>query len=92
VVDDANPRAVVSMIGPGKPLPASVNQSDALVDAADDAFVAGIRAALAVGAVVSLLALVAGYRVFPRGRKEERSEVTEARHLVREERPALDTG
>ena len=92
VVDDANPRAVVSMIGPGKPLPASVTKSDELVDAADDAFVAGIRAALAVGAVVVLIALVAGYRVFPRGTKEERAEAGEADQLDAEEHEAADTG
>ena len=80
------------MIGPGKPLPDAVTKPDELVDAADDAFVAGIRAALAVGAVVVLIALVAGYRVFPRGRKEERAEVGEAHQLAAEEREAADTG
>ena len=72
VVDDANPRAVVSLIGPGKPLPDEIAQTDELVDAADDSFVAGIRAALAVAIVLTLGALVAGYRVFPRGHKEDR--------------------
>lgn len=67
VVDDANPRAVASLIGPGKPLPGEVAQTAELVDAADDSFVAGIRAGLAVAVVLVLGALVAGYRVFPRG-------------------------
>lgn len=67
VVDDANPRAVASLIGPGKPLPDEVAQTAELVDAADDSFVAGIRSGLAVAVVLVLVALVAGYRVFPRG-------------------------
>jgi hypothetical protein len=78
VVDDANPRAVVSLIGPGKPLPDTVTARDELVDAADDAFVEGIRIALFVGGVLAAIALVAGAVVFPKGTGEEASEVEEA--------------
>jgi MFS family permease len=78
VVRDANPRAVVSLIGPGRPLPDAVASSGRLQDAADDAFVEGIRAALLVGAAVTLAALIAGFLVFPRGAGSRRDEVREA--------------
>jgi EmrB/QacA subfamily drug resistance transporter len=72
VVDDADPRAVVALIGPGTPLPDDVAETPELLAAADDAFVDGIRAALAVGGSLGLVALVIGFRVFPRGRGDER--------------------
>ena len=78
VVRDANPRAVVSLIGPGRPLPDVVASSGRLLDAADDAFVEGIRAALLVGAAVTLAALIAGFLVFPRGAGSRRDELREA--------------
>jgi EmrB/QacA subfamily drug resistance transporter len=68
VVDDANPQAVAGLIGPGKPLPDNVTEVDAVVDAADDAFITGIRAAMLVGFLVALSALVVGWRLFPRER------------------------
>ena len=44
IVDTANPRAVVGLIGPGKPIDdVPVSDVDGVVDAADDAFVEGIR-------------------------------------------------
>ena len=43
VSEDANPQAVASLIGPGKPLPDNVTEDTAVLDAADDAFVEGIR-------------------------------------------------
>jgi EmrB/QacA subfamily drug resistance transporter len=82
VVDDANPRAVVSLIGPGKPLPDTVKARDELVDAADDAFVEGIRIALFVGGVLATIVLVAGAVVFPKGTGEETSEVEESTVLA----------
>jgi hypothetical protein len=85
VVDDANPRAVVALIGPGKPLPDAVAERQELVDAADDAFAEGIRAALTVGLVLSILVLIAGAKVFPRGVTEEVSEVDESRALATSE-------
>ncbi len=78
VVDDANPRAVVSLIGPGKPLPDTVTARDELVDAADDAFIEGIRVAVLVGGVLATLVLIAGAVVFPKGTGEEVSEVDES--------------
>jgi hypothetical protein len=85
VVDDANPRAVVALIGPGKPLPDAVAERQELVDAADDAFAEGIRAALTVGLVLSVLALIAGAKVFPKGVAEEHEEVVEAHALASSE-------
>jgi hypothetical protein len=86
VVDEANPRAVVALIGPGKPLPDEVSAEPELLAAADDAFVSGMRAALGVGILMALGALIAGFVVFPRGqRAEAREEQGEAAALEREE-------
>ena len=86
VVDDANPRAVVNIIGPGRPLPDAVAARRELVDAADDAFVEGIRVALLVGGAMSLAALVTGALIFPKGTRDETDEDAEATTLeVREE-------
>ena len=71
VVDAANPRAVPSVIGPARPLAAEVARRDALVNAADDVFVEGIRAAMAVGFAVALMALFAVWRYFPASRRPE---------------------
>ena len=77
------------MIGPGRPLPDAVAGSAELVDAADDAFVAGIRAALVVGGTLSLLVLAVGFAVFPKAVAEDHSEVSEADRLeVSEVEPA----
>ena len=60
----------MGLIGPGKPItdvPAS--NIDGVVDAADDAFVEGIRAALAAAAGLVGLTLVAGFVFFPKGRR-----------------------
>ncbi len=85
VVDGANPRAVVGLIGPGRPLPDAVAARSELVDAADDAFVEGIRAALAVGGALAVAALVAGYLVFPKGPRDDAAEEHEAERLEAEE-------
>jgi EmrB/QacA subfamily drug resistance transporter len=82
VVDDANPRAVVALIGPGRPLPDEIAEEPALVQAADDSFVAGMRAALAVGVVLALCALIAGYRVFPRGRAASTEDELDESQLI----------
>jgi len=85
VVDDANPRAVVGLIGPGRPLPDAVAARAELIDAADDAFVDGVRVALLVGGGMSLAALVVGALVFPKGTREERDEDAEAATLAVDE-------
>jgi EmrB/QacA subfamily drug resistance transporter len=75
VADDANPQAVASLIGPGKPLPRSATEDKAVLDAADDAFVEGIRIAMLVGFLVSLSALIVGWRLFPRGQETTSEEI-----------------
>jgi EmrB/QacA subfamily drug resistance transporter len=66
VVEDANPHAVASLIGPGKPLPQNVTEDDAVLKAADDAFITGIRVAMVVAFLVSISALVVCWLLFPR--------------------------
>jgi EmrB/QacA subfamily drug resistance transporter len=78
VVDDANPSAIASFIGPGKPLPDNVQQDDAALDAADDAFVAGIRIAMFVAFGVVLSAFVLSWFMFPRPRRRESDEARPA--------------
>ena len=62
-----------------------MQKTDELVDAADDAFVRGIRIALLVGAVLTLGALIAGYFIFPRGTRDEAADEDEATQLEVEE-------
>jgi EmrB/QacA subfamily drug resistance transporter len=86
IVDTANPRAAVGLIGPQQPIsdiPAS--DADEVVDAADDAFVEGIRVALVAAAVLALAALAAGFVVFPRGRRIDAQEEAETLELATEE-------
>jgi EmrB/QacA subfamily drug resistance transporter len=66
VVDDANPHAVTALIGPGKPLPQNVTEDDAVLNAADDAFITGIRVAMLLGFHVSLSSLTVDWWLFPR--------------------------
>jgi EmrB/QacA subfamily drug resistance transporter len=66
ISDDANPRAMAALIGPGRPLPDDVAKDDELYAAADGAFTDGIRAAEALAFLVVLGAFVFGFRTFPR--------------------------
>jgi MFS family permease len=66
VVDEANPQAVTSLIGPGEPLPDDVTQDDEILAQTDDAFIAGIRVAMLVGFVVAASAFLVGWFTFPR--------------------------
>jgi hypothetical protein len=87
VVDDANPRAVTALIAPGQPLDDDVKEEPELVQASDDAFVQGIRAALGVALVLVLGTLIAGYVVFPKGeRAAAGAEVGEAALVESDER------
>jgi hypothetical protein len=82
VVEDADPRAVASIIGPKKDLPDGAREQPAAVAAADDAFVTGIRLAEGVAFVVVFSALMLGRVVFPRTEPVERSdELAEAESL-----------
>ena len=87
MVDDANPRAVV---GDDRARPAAAGRRRRARRAGRRRrrrFVRGIRAALVVGAVLTLLALVVGFLVFPRGRRDERADDAEAVRLALEEDP-----
>lgn len=68
VAQEANPRAVASLIGPGRELPDDVRVDEQLLAAADDTFVAGMRVAWALGFVVVTIAFVLGWWRFPRSR------------------------
>jgi hypothetical protein len=66
VVDGANPQAVTAVIGPGDPIRTGVPEQDAVLAAADAAFVSGIRVAMLVGCVLALSALALVWVTFPR--------------------------
>jgi len=66
ISDDANPRAMATLIGPGRPLPDEVREDDELYAAADASFTDGIRAAEALAFLLVLGAFVHGFRTFPR--------------------------
>jgi EmrB/QacA subfamily drug resistance transporter len=68
VADDANPEAIATLIGPGKPLPDNVQTEDEILEATDDVFIDGIRLAMLVGCAIVLSALIVGWFVFPRRR------------------------
>jgi EmrB/QacA subfamily drug resistance transporter len=74
VVENANPRAVTALLAPGKPLSDDIKEEPELVDAADDAFVEGLRASMGLAFLVALGTLIAGYVVFPRGGAEAAGE------------------
>ena len=81
IVDDANPRAFVAEIGPARPIDhPSASTKAAILAAADDDFVAGIRIALGVAAAALIAALSAGIVGFP------------AAHAVAADTPSLDQG
>ena len=71
VEDAASPQAVPSVIAPAASDSASdaINRSD-VIEAADDAFVSGIRLAELSGALLALLALILGWVAFPRSQIE----------------------
>jgi MFS family permease len=59
-------QVVAALIGPGKPLPQNIAEDDAVLKAADDAFITGIRVAMLLGFLVSLSSLAVGWWLFPR--------------------------
>ena len=79
IVSSANPRAHVAEIAPRRPIPHPDPATRAAITvAADQDFVQGIRAGLLLAVALLLLALLAGWRWFPRGgvalREAEREE------------------
>jgi len=91
VAEDANPRGVASVMGPGRPLPDRVGERAELIAAADESFVEGIRVALAVGAGLAVVVLVLGYFVFPTGAgvTTRRSAATRGRRVLHDRWRAL---
>jgi EmrB/QacA subfamily drug resistance transporter len=68
IIANANPRAYAAEIGPGRPVGhADDGTQRAILAAADQDFVEGIRISLGTAVVVLGLVLAAGYRGFPRG-------------------------
>lgn len=93
IVTEANQNAVASIIGPGRPLPDAVSQEPALLAAADQVFVSGIRAAAVVALVLVLATLAAGWKVFPRREAVEvAGELGESLLLDDEEPTDRDAG
>jgi len=70
VADDANPEAIATLIGPGKPLPDNVKTDDEILETTDDVFIDGIRLAMLVGCGIVLSALIVGWFIFPRRQRE----------------------
>lgn len=68
IIGSANPHAFAAEIGPGRPIRHEDAATErAILLAADDDFVQGIRISLAAGIAVLVLVLAAGLRWFPRG-------------------------
>ena len=68
IIGSANPRAYAAEIGPGRPIRhESAATERAILEAADEDFVEGIRISLASAIVVLALVLLAGLRWFPKG-------------------------
>jgi hypothetical protein len=93
IIGNANPRAYVAEIGPGRPIRhADPATEKAILNVADADFVEGIRISLAAAILVLALVLAAGYAWFPRGtgagladaRREEGTIETEERDRVPE--------
>ena len=86
IIDEANPRAYVAEIGPGRPVPsASTATRHEIADVADHDFEIGIRLALAVAVVVVLAMLVADGIWFPRKAPPVRIDEADRRAPVPEE-------
>lgn len=90
IIKDANPRAYVAEIGPGRPIR---NEDAALRDgilrSADGDFVQGIRIALACAATVLAAVLVAGIAGFPRHKEATAQAEQEATKLEQREEPPV---
>jgi EmrB/QacA subfamily drug resistance transporter len=88
IIGQANPRAYVAEIGPGRPIHhLNAATEKEILTAADRDFIEGIRLSLGTAIVVIALVLAAGYAGFPRGRggiadvrhEEKRLELEEER-------------
>lgn len=86
IIAEADPNAYAAEIGPGRPIPtASTADQAEMAAAADSAFVAGIRVALALAAFLVLVAGVVGAILLPHRRGDESEVDHEERALEAEE-------
>lgn len=86
IVKDANPRAYVAEIGPGRPIAhADPVLRDGILRTADDDFVQGIRLALACAIALLAIVLTAGIAWFPRHAEAIAQAEHEASTLERRE-------
>ena len=86
IVNDANPRAYVAEIGPGRPVRhADPVLRDGILRIADDDFVQGIRLALAAAIALLAIVLTAGIAWFPRHAEAIAQAQHEASALERRE-------
>ena len=69
IIRNANPRAYAVVIGPGRPIHhVDAATREAILVAAENDFIEGIRFSLATAMVVLALVLAAGFAWFPRGK------------------------
>ena len=86
IIRNANPRAYAAEIGPGRPIQHLDGATqEAILAAADKAFVEGIRFSLAAAMVFLIFVLVAGFAWFPRGKGAITDAEREAKALASEE-------
>ena len=86
IIRNANPRAYAAEIGPGRPIQhLDAATKKAILAAADNDFVEGIRISLATAMVLVALALAAGFVWFPRGKGAITDAEREAKALASEE-------
>jgi EmrB/QacA subfamily drug resistance transporter len=87
IIGQANPRAYVAEIGPGRPIHhMNAATERQILAAADSDFIEGIRLSLGTAIVVTALVLAAGYVGFPRGRRGGLQDVRrEERRVASEE-------
>jgi MFS family permease len=86
IIGNANPRAYSAEIGPGRPIKhLDAATQKAILAAADNDFVEGIRFSLAIAIVFLALVLAAGIAWFPRGNGSIADAEREARALESEE-------
>jgi len=86
IIGNANPRAYVAEIGPGRPIVhMDAATRAAILAAADRDFVEGIRWSLSCAIVLLAIVLAAGYAGFPRGRGVLADAAQEAKRLEAEE-------
>ena len=86
IIGNANPRAYVAEIGPGRPILHMVPATqEAILRAADRDFVEGIRVSLAAAIAILSVVLAAGIAWFPKGKGSTVDAEREARKLETEE-------